>query len=191
MPTATPPTGEDHPIASQHPHPPDGPTADAARFCSRCGAALVTRHVRSAARRVCPACGFIHYRDPKVAVGAVVVSAGRLLLVRRVMEPEAGRWSLPAGFLDAGEDPRDAAARETLEEAGVVVRVGELLDLLVNPEGGATLFLVYAATRVAGEPQAGDDADAAAFFGPAELPDLAFESTRTAVRRWLAGAEAG
>lgn len=166
-------------------HAHDRTGADAARYCSRCAATLETREVAGTPRRVCPSCGFVHYPDPKVGVGAVVVSSGRLLLVRRVMEPEVGRWSLPAGFLDAGEDPRAAAARETLEEAGVVVRVGPLLDLLVNPQGGATLFLVYAATLLSGEPHPGDDADAAAFFGPAELPELAFESTRTAVRRWL------
>lgn len=171
--------------AAQHPTAGGDTAPKEVRFCSRCGTGMVTRPIAGRARRTCPSCGFVHFVDPKVAVGTVVVLAGRLLLVRRTMEPHRGRWSLPAGFLDAGEDPRAAAARETLEEAGVAIDVGELLDVVAKPSGSATLFLVYRATYVGNEPRAGDDADAAAFFGPDKLPELAFESTRAAVRRWL------
>ena len=58
-------------------------------------------------------------RIPKVAAGVVLIDADRVLLVRRVNEPYRGRWTLPAGFVDAGEDPRRAAERECLEETGL------------------------------------------------------------------------
>lgn len=146
---------------------------------------MATVDVRGTARRVCSSCGHIHYVDPKVAVGVAVFRDDRLLLVRRTMNPGRGRWALPGGYLDAGEDPKGAAAREAEEEAGVHVVVGDVLDVFANPpaDGGA-VFVLYAATWQRGEPQPGDDADAAAFFARDELPDLAFASTAHVVTRW-------
>lgn len=158
---------------------------ESVRFCVECGAPMSTKTVRSAPRRVCDGCGRVHYTDPKVAVGVMVFRDDRLLLVRRVMEPGRGRWSLPGGYVDVGEDPRAAAAREALEEAGIVVSAGAVVDVFANPpsDGGA-LFVLFAASYVSGEPEPGDDADAAGFFRRDEVPPLAFTSTETAVRRW-------
>jgi len=128
------------------------------------------------------------HRDPKVAVGVAVFDGDRLLLVRRVMNPGRGRWSLPGGYLDLGEDPRAAAAREAFEEAGVEVTVGDVIDVFANPiEEGGTVFILFAASMVSARaPTPGDDADAAAFFGRGDVPPLAFASTEAVVRRWLA-----
>ena len=131
--------------------------------------------------------GRVHHTDPKVAVGVAVFHDDRLLLVRRVMDPGRGKWSLPGGYLDLGEQPRVAAAREALEEAGVVVTVGAVIDVFANPmaQGGA-VFVLFDATWVSGTPAPGDDADAAAFVSRDEVPPLAFASTEFVVRRWLA-----
>jgi ADP-ribose pyrophosphatase YjhB (NUDIX family) len=156
-------------------------------YCPRCATPLETRRVGDKPRRACSSCGFIYFTDPKVGVGALVVEDGKLLLVRRRMMPEAGRWSLPAGFVDRGENPREVAVRETREETGLEVSIEDLLDVYFNPQtetGGASIFILYQAQVTGGVLQAGDDADAAAFFGPNELPELAFASTRDAVR-WL------
>lgn len=160
---------------------------DAVRFCLGCGGAMTTRDVRGVDRRVCLGCGRIHYVDPKVAVGAAVFRDDRLLLVRRVMEPGRGRWSLPGGYVDPGEHPRDAAARETAEEAGVQVEVGDVLEVFANPahQGGA-IFILYAATWQSGEPACGDDSDGAGFFPRTELPPTVFASTDVAIARWPA-----
>ncbi len=149
---------------------------DAHRFCPLCGGALTTGRPQ-----VCSACGMPHHRDPKVGVGVVVRdAAGRLLLVQRAVEPERGRWTLPAGFLDADEDPRAAAARECREETGLDVAVGELLGLY--PAGtGTSFFLSFAATVTGGLLAAADDALDARFFDAAELPPLAFASTLAAI----------
>jgi len=112
------------------------------------------------------------------------------LLVRRLMEPGQGLWALPGGYLDAGEDPRVAAAREAEEEAGVHVRVDGVLDVFANPpEFGGAVFVLYAATWVAGEPKPGDDADAAEFFARGDLPEMAFDSTAHVVAHWPGRAE--
>jgi ADP-ribose pyrophosphatase YjhB (NUDIX family) len=146
---------------------------------------MSTRDVHGTQRRVCDGCGRVHYTDPKVAVGVAVFRDDRLLLVRRAVDPGRGKWSLPGGYLDVGEVPRAAAAREALEEAGVSVDVGPVVDVFANPpEDGGAVFVLFAAVWRSGEPEGGDDADDAAFFRRGDLPPLAFASTASMVDRW-------
>jgi len=155
-----------------------------ARFCPACGAPLAWAGAPLAGQ-VCTGCGLVHHRDPKVGVGVVITdSAGRLLLVRRGMEPGLGRWALPAGYLDADEDPRAAAAREALEETGLQVDVGAVIDVYPGASGAdASIFLSFEARVTGGTLAAGDDADDAAFFTREQLPDLVFDSTLAAAAR--------
>jgi 8-oxo-dGTP diphosphatase len=155
-----------------------------AKFCPTCGAALGENVDHPAAQR-CEACGRILYRDPKVGVGVVARDHdGRLLLVRRGVSPAEGRWALPAGFVGADEDPRDAARREALEETGLDVTVGAVIDCYAGePGSGVTFFLAFAAKIVGGQLRAGDDATEVGFFAADDLPDIAFASTRDAVSR--------
>ncbi|MDX1600714.1 MAG: NUDIX hydrolase [Anaerolineales bacterium] len=157
------------------------------RFCSACGAELERREAQGKIRPVCAQCGRIHFRDPKVAAGVLVLSEDRALLVRRRHEPQAGRWSLPAGFVDAGEDPRRAAERECREETGHLVEAGELVYIGYGREhaAGADITLVYQAELVGGKARASDDADAVRFVAPEDLPPLAFEPTEVVLGRWV------
>src|SRR5678815_4817259 len=92
-------------------------------YCPRC-AALLSQEMRfGKLRPVCPACGWIHFVDPKVAAAVLIEQDGRVLLVRRVNEPFRGFWTLPAGFINGGEDPAEAAIRECIEETGLSVHV--------------------------------------------------------------------
>ena len=153
-------------------------------FCARCGHALTTRPVMDKPRRVCPACNYVHFTDPKVGVGVLVVENGKILLVRRVMNPERGKWSIPAGYLDQGEDPQATAVREALEETGLEVAIEGLVDVYHNPpgQGGASIFILYRARRLGGALRPGDDADGVDFFNLDALPELAFTSTHAAIR---------
>jgi 8-oxo-dGTP diphosphatase len=150
------------------------------RFCQICGTPVESRFVYGQSRATCPACGWIHFEDPKVAAGVLVEQALGVLLVQRVNEPQRGLWSLPAGFVDAHEDPAGAAARECMEETGLQVEILGLLDVIAGREHehGADIMIVYAARVVGGSLQAGDDAGAAAFFSRTDLPPLAFRATR-------------
>lgn len=163
---------------------------DTPTFCTWCAAPLT----KEGRHRVCTGCGRTHHRDPKVGVGVVVLDdGGRLLLVRRGVSPGEGRWALPAGYVDDGEDPREAAARETLEETGLTVEVGRVVDVypssVTGGHGGASFFLAFEATVVGGRLAAADDALDARFFDADQLPELAFPSTRDAAARVRARAQ--
>lgn len=134
-------------------------------------------------RAACPDCGFIHFTDPKVAVGVLVEKDGKVLLVRRINEPQRGKWSFPAGFMDAFENLEDAARRECLEETGFEVKLLDVVKVVGGREhpNGADIVIVYRAEVMGGELRPGDDADQAAFFPLDDLPPLAFRATRAAL----------
>ena len=145
---------------------------------------MQTRLLQRKPRRVCKSCGFIHFIDPKVGVGVLVVDSDRVLLVRRAEEPERGKWSLPAGYLDHGDDPEHTAIRETFEETNLKVKITRLLNVYHNSaQQGASVFILYQAYIVGGELRAADDASDARFFPLDGLPELAFASTQDAVGR--------
>lgn len=128
----------------------------------------------------CSGCGYVHFRNP--AVGAAVVvrdDEGRILLVRRGPgATRAGLWSVPAGFVDYGEEVRAAAARELEEETGLIADVGEVVHVASNfhdPEK-LTVGIWFASTVTGGELRAGDDADDVGYFGFDDLPPLAFQT---------------
>lgn len=153
------------------------------RFCMKCGAELVVRHQFGQDRPTCPSCGWIFFADPKVAAAVIVEREGQVLLTRRVNQPFQGLWSLPAGFVNANEDPARAAERECLEETGLTVSVcGEPRVIGGREhERGADIVLVYPAKITGGVLAAADDAEEARFFHRDNLPGLAFRATRLAL----------
>lgn len=153
------------------------------RYCAKCATEMSIREIGGKPRKACPKCRYIHFMEPRVGVGVLVIDDGALLLVQRRMDPHQGSWCIPAGFLDYGEDPKVTAVREVLEETNLHVRLIGLVDVFYNPPGeGASVFVLYRGEQVSGVLQAGDDANAAGFFKADELPPLAFESTAAAVR---------
>ena len=97
-------------------------------YCSECGARLIRRWIAKDERDrlVCASCRRIHYENPKVLVLCMAYWENRLLMCRRAQEPARGLWTVPAGFLETGENLEEAAARETREETGVVIDPREL-----------------------------------------------------------------
>ncbi|MEQ8232177.1 MAG: NUDIX domain-containing protein [Gammaproteobacteria bacterium] len=86
------------------------------RHCPRCAAPAATGD--DGRRFVCPACAFRYYHNVAAAVAAVVLHDGALLVTHRAQAPAADTLDLPGGFVDPGEDPVDALARELAEELG-------------------------------------------------------------------------
>lgn len=152
-------------------------------FCPYCGSPIQLKEVYGKVRATCPACGWVHYEDPKVAAAVLVQQNGTILLARRIFNPNKGDWTLPAGFVDAHEDPKDAAIRECLEETGLVVRIIRLRDIISGREHdrGADMVIVYDAEIIGGKLSAGDDADKVAFFPLNQLPPIAFQATKKVI----------
>ncbi len=157
-------------------------------YCPVCATPLESQRRFGVHRPSCPACGYVHFDDPKVAAITLIERDGRVLLTRRAMDPVRGRWTLPGGFVDGDEDPREAAVRECREEMGLEVEITGLFDVCYGKAhmDGASIVIVYAGRLVGGEMTARDDVDAVAFYGPDELPELAFPSTREILDRWRA-----
>lgn len=107
--------------------------------------------------------------------GAIVFSAGRILLVQRGRPPAMGLWSIPGGHVEADESPADAAVRETYEETGLVVRVLRHVGTVTREASQTDEFVIddFLCELVEpGEPVAADDALAARFVPVEELPDI-------------------
>jgi 8-oxo-dGTP diphosphatase len=155
-------------------------------FCQRCGERLVERTVENKARPCCSSCGYVVYLDPKVAAVVLVAMDGKLVLVRRGVEPAMGRWAFPSGFVDRGEAVEDAAIREVREETGLDVRLNGLVGLY-SRNGGAVVLAVYSAQAVGGSLQAGPEVHDVALFAPDELPPLPFPHDDQILRDWGLG----
>ena len=112
-------------------------------------------------------------RHPEVAVGAVAVDAGELLLVRRGRPPEAGRWSVPGGRVELGEPVAAAVEREVLEETGSEVRCGAFLGW-VERIGADHHFVIldFTVEVLRRRCRPGGDASEVAWVALAEVPDV-------------------
>jgi len=115
---------------------------------------------------------------PRITVDAWIRDGkGRLLLVRRGRPPFEGRWGLPGGFLEWNETTEACCARETVEETGLVVEVGELLGVYSDPRRdprGHNVTVLYDAAPKSGRAKGGDDAAEARWFTERELERLEF-----------------
>jgi ADP-ribose pyrophosphatase YjhB (NUDIX family) len=174
-----------HEKSSEHDHHP----TPHFRFCPKCGGSLLLQQFKphEPHRRVCSACAFIFYDDPKVAACTIPVVEGKIVLLKRGIEPSYGKWVFPGGFLDRGEQVEAAAIRETWEEVNLKVEVKQLLNVYSYP-GYAVVVVVYLADVVDGELQAMDETLEVRAFAPEDIPweELAFMSTRDALQDYLA-----
>lgn len=143
---------------------------------------------------VCDDCGFVHYRNPKVIVGAVCSWPGdpdgdleteRLLLVRRAIEPRRGYWAMPAGYMELGETTEAGAAREVREEALAYVRLDGLLAVY-NLPGISQVHMVYRGRMTSPDHAPGDECLDAHLFHWDELPwdEMAYPTVGWALHAW-------
>jgi len=158
-------------------------------YCPHCAAPLSEGTKFGRLRRYCQHCGFIHFREPKVAVAALIVDGGRVLLVRRAVIPRIGYWALPAGYMDGDELPEEALIREVAEETGLRVRPVSLQEVAPLAGWGEQrgILLLYRAELISGELAPHDDIKEVGWFAPDEIPweELAFESTERFLRLWV------
>ncbi|MEQ1661092.1 MAG: NUDIX hydrolase [Thiobacillus sp.] len=157
-------------------------------FCSECGSAVALRvpdgdHLP---RHICSDCGTIHYQNPKMVVGSIPEWEDKILLCRRAIEPQYGRWTLPAGFMENGETTLEGAARETWEEAGARIEMGGLYTLFNLPHINQ-VYLMFRARLLDLDFQPGIESLETRLFTEAEIPwdEIAFRTVRSTLERYF------
>lgn len=157
-------------------------------YCPVCGAPVSPQLLEGdhLPRLVCPN-GHVTYRNPRLVVGTLPVRAGRVFLARRSIEPGAGLWTYPGGYLEIGESAQEGARRETEEETQLRIEVGRLIGAYSRPHV-SVVTLVYEATVVGGEALPGAETTEVRDFGPDEIPwgELAFTTGESVLRDWVA-----
>ena len=159
------------------------------KFCSNCAAPVVKRVPPgdNLPRWVCDQCGEIHYQNPRMVVGALPEYQGKILLCRRAIEPRYGYWTLPAGFMENDETVGQAALRETLEEAGARIALGEPFSMISVPYVNQ-VHIFYRAQLLDLDFSPGEESLEVALYEEAQIPwkEVAFRTVATTLRLWFA-----
>ena len=168
------------------------PGGDDLQYCPRCGAPLVVRLIPTEDRpRLMCDRGHILYVNPKMVVGVIPEHRGRILLIRRAIEPRYGSWTFPGGFIEIDESVEECAAREAREETGAEVEVLGLVGVYSKPapHGPGIVSIVYRGRVKSAKLDPGREALEAKWFDPEDIPwdELAYDTTRWALRDWVAG----
>jgi ADP-ribose pyrophosphatase YjhB (NUDIX family) len=164
------------------------------RFCSACGQ-TVEQSVPPGDNRpryCCAGCGTIHYQNPKMVLGTVPVWGDQILLCRRAIEPRYGYWTLPAGFMENGESTSEGALRETIEEAGAQIEMGDLFSIIDVPQI-EQVHLFFMARVLDSRFDPGPESLEARLFTEAEIPwdQLAFRTVTQTLRWYFEDIKAG
>jgi ADP-ribose pyrophosphatase YjhB (NUDIX family) len=159
------------------------------RHCSRCGTALELTPLpeESRDRLACPACGLVAYVNPRMVVTTLpITDDGDAILIRRGIEPGRGLWAPPGGFLEVDETVTEGAARETLEETGLLVAPGRIIGFYSRLEAGV-VTLTLEARIVGGAPQLTPEALEIRAFAPDAIPwdEIAFKTSWFALADWV------
>jgi len=138
-------------------------------------------------RLVCRDCGYISYSNPKVVTGSVAVwpATGAILLCRRAIEPQPGRWTLPAGYLELNETTEQGAVREAAEEACAAIEIDRLLAIYNVPRI-SQVQTIYRARLIAPDVAVGEETLEVGLFDWADIPwdEIAFPTVRWALEQY-------
>ena len=141
------------------------------------------------ARFVCTGCGFVHYQNPVIVVGCIPEWEGSILMCKRNIEPQKGKWTLPAGYLENGETVQQGAARETREETLADVEVLAPFRMF-NIVHVNQIYLMFAARLRTPEFGPTPESARVELFRPEDIPwdSLAFPVIRDTLRHYIAEA---
>jgi ADP-ribose pyrophosphatase YjhB (NUDIX family) len=155
----------------------------AARFCMDCGHPLEMRDIAGTVRRACTRCSFVHWGNFSIGVGALVLREGKILLVRRAIEPGKGNWTNPGGYIEQHEPIEETIVREVKEETGVTATVRSVAALRDQPRDIHNVYIAFAMDYVDGEPVPdGVEVDQAGFFSMEDMKEMQVAG----FTRWLA-----
>ena len=160
------------------------------KYCHHCAAPIVQRIPEGddKLRYCCDACETIFYQNPKNVGCTLPVQGDRGLLCKRAIQPRRGKWTLPAGFMENGETSLDGAIRETIEEAGAIIRVNEdSLYTLFNLPAINQVYMFFRAEIVSLDAIPGIETEEIALFTEAEIPwhEIAFPVVRSTLEHYF------
>ncbi|MHC2995063.1 MAG: NUDIX hydrolase [Candidatus Atribacteria bacterium] len=158
------------------------------KYCPYCGNELIRKILEGRERLFCLKCGKIYYENPTPVVAVVARDdKGRIVLIKRKIEPCKGEWALPSGFMEIEESSTQAVLRELAEETGLEGKLKKLIGVYSNKSKvhGYLVTIIYEVEIIGGTLCAGDDAEEAEFFTVDQLPSLAFQSHQEALREVL------
>jgi len=143
-------------------------------------------------RFVCLGCDTVHYQNPKVVTGCLLVWQGKVLLCKRAIEPRYGYWTLPAGFMENKESTMQGAARESIEEANAYCDDLKLFCLFNLPRI-SQVYILYRGTLKDGASSAGEESLQVGLFEKEDIPwdDLAFPIVSASLERHYASLDSG
>ncbi|MFT5483130.1 MAG: 8-oxo-dGTP diphosphatase [Halieaceae bacterium] len=167
-----------------------------ANFCSECGEPLQVRRVAGLARTraSCRACEREFHQHPQILLTCFVSYGEKLLWLRRALEPKRGLWAIPGGFREPGESLAEGAAREVLEETGVILHPEQLEFYMTGTITFINqIYIAFRATVDSGFCLPGDEALAVGFFDRGSLPwrEVAYPEVNNSVERAYADLESG
>lgn len=156
----------------------------APKFCPQCGTSLILAPIHGRERETCPACGETFFHKPAPVVLAVIEHTDRLVLIRRKLDPLAGYWAPPGGYVELGESLEEAVVREAREETGLEVSVDGLIGVYSQADVRAVI-LAFRAHSIGGTPVAGDDAGELRLVGAGQLPMQRPPEGGAPIDRWF------
>lgn len=163
-------------------------------YCNECGSSLhsIVPAGDHLPRRVCTACQAIHYQNPKVIVGCIPQWQDKILLCKRNIEPRHGLWTFPAGFMEKGETSGEGAARETFEESGATVDIGELF-CVINVPYVSQVYLMHRGVMRTDQHHATPESSETKLVSESEVPwdEIAFPTIYHGLKFFFADRAAG
>lgn len=157
------------------------------RYCPYCAHLLVSKYIDGRTRFYCKNCYTVIYKNPLPATASLIINDNKILLVKRKFDPCKGKWSLPGGFIEINENPKDACLRELKEETGLKADIDRIIDAYHSKSElyNSVVIIGYLVKNVHGKLKAGDDAEEVAYFDVENLPSIAFKSHKMMINKIL------
>lgn len=164
------------------------------KYCTQCGQPTHAQYPEHdhLIRQICTVCHYIHYENPKIVAGALVIEQDKILLCRRAIEPSYGYWTLPAGYLEIGESIQQGAMRECWEEAEAKINI-EQLYCIYNILHVGHIYMLFKAKLSDGIFGIGTESLESRLFDIDEIPwqDLAFPSIERTLQHYINDVQQG
>ena len=149
------------------------------KYCSVCGSTVEISIPAgdNRPRHICVECETIHYQNPKIVAGCLPVQGSRVLLCKRAIDPQYGKWNLPAGFMENGESLEEAAMRESIEEANASLEALRLYTVISLPHINQ-VYMMFLADLTDADYSPGAESLDVRLFKEEEIPwdEIAFKT---------------